>query len=83
MQVLLLDVAGFALEGGVARVVVDEDVARNDAHAGAVGEAVEEGCFAGSGDALVITLAFVSAKGAGTYHQSCHGTGFNPPGNVV
>lgn len=48
VKILLLDVARLALKGHVALPAVDEHLAGNDAHRGAIGEAIEERGFAGA-----------------------------------
>ncbi len=67
MEILLLDVAGLALEGSVTQATVDEHLAGDDTHRSSVSKAVEKGGLAG----------------ARHTHQGRQGTGLDPSVDVV
>lgn len=56
MDILLLHVACFALEGGIAWPPVDEHAAGYDTRSDAVSENVKKSCFPGTGNALGFIL---------------------------
>lgn len=67
VQVLLLNVTGFALEGLVANLAVDEHLARDHTHGDTISETVEKCGLAGSGDS----------------HERCERARLDPTVNVV
>jgi hypothetical protein len=56
MNILLLHVASFSLEGGIAGPAVDKHGAGDDAGRDAIGENIEKSCLAGTGNTLGFIL---------------------------
>ena len=83
VNVLLLNIAGFALKGRVALLTINEHVASDDANCRAFGKDIQKCSFPSTRHTLKNKLASGGSKRLTTYHQGSKSPWFHPAINVV